>query len=248
MPPYHKHLETSTKRTGKSYQEMHDWLDNHPQMKADRHDLDKLSENIEFVKTSWGNEAVKEYLQHIVEDAAMQDIEALEKAGCPDEAVSHSIEVSRKALEISSRVKINVDRKLIIRGAVYHDLGKAKTYGMQHGEIGAQMAKDLNLGDDIIKIILKHIRGGLTEPEAVELGLPVRDYTLKTPEEKIVIYADRMVDIYTDGIVPNIDEQIAEDRFVEILNQYEKYGKNPVTLKRYINMHREIHGWMAVEK
>lgn len=245
MPPYNKHLETSTKRTGKSYQQMHDWLDNHPQMKAERHSLDKLSENSEFVKTSWGGEAVKEYLQHIVEDAAMQDIEALEKAGCPDETVSHSIEVARKALEISSRVGIPVDRKLIISGAVYHDLGKSKTYGMEHGEIGAQMAQELNLGDEIIRIILKHIRGGLTEPEAVELGLPIRDYKLRTPEEKIVIYADRMVDIYTDGIVPNTDEKDAENRFVEILQQYEKYGKNAVTLKRYINMHEEIHGWMS---
>lgn len=244
MPPYNKHLETSTKRTGKSYQQMHDWLDNHPQMKAERHSLDKLFENIEFVKTSWGDEAVKEYLQHIVEDAAMQDIEVLQKAGCPDEAVSHSIEVARKALEISSRVNIPVDRKLIIRGAVYHDLGKSKTYGMEHGEIGAQMAQELNLGDEIIQIILKHIRGGLTEPEAVELNLPIRDYKLRTPEEKIIIYADRMVDIYTDGIVPDTDEQDAENRFVEILQQYEKYGKNPVTLKRYINMHEEIHGWM----
>jgi uncharacterized protein len=214
-------------------------------MKAERHSLDKLTKNIEFVRSSWGNEGVVEYLQHIVEDAAMKDIETLQKAGCPDEAVSHSIEVARKALEISSRVKIPVDRKLIIRGGVYHDLGKSKTYGMQHGEIGAQMAQELNLGNEIIQIILKHIRGGLTEPEAIELGLPVRDYTLKTPEEKIVIYADRMVDIYTDGIVPNTDEKDAEDRFVEILNQYEKYGKNPITLQRYLAMHREIHEWTA---
>ena len=220
MPPYHKHLETSTKRTGKSYQQMHGWLDNHPQMKAGRHSLDKLSENIKFVKTSWGDEAVNEYLEHIVEDTAMQDIEVLEKSGCPDEAIIHSIEVARKALEISSRVGIPVDRKLIIRGAVYHDLGKSKTYGMEHGEIGAQMAQELNLGDEIIQIILKHIRGGLTEPEAVELGLPVRDYTLRKPEEKIIIYADRMVDIYTGGIVPNTNEKDAEDRFVVILQQY----------------------------
>jgi uncharacterized protein len=244
MPPYGKHLETSTKRTGKNYQAMHDWMDNHPDMKAHRHSLERLTENIDFVRSSWGNEGVVEYLQHIVEDAAMNDIETLQKAGCPEEAVTHSIEVARKALEISSRLKIPVDRMLIIRGGVYHDLGKAKTYGMQHGEIGAQMAKELNLGDDIIQIILKHIRGGLTEPEAIELGLPVRDYTLNTPEEKIVIYADRMVDIYTDGIVPNTDEKDAEVRFVEILNQYEKYGKNLVTLQRYVALHHQIQGWM----
>ncbi|MBF0467560.1 MAG: HDIG domain-containing protein [Desulfamplus sp.] len=244
MPPYTKHLETSTKRTGKPYQEMHDWLDNHPQMKADRHSLDKLAENIEFVRSSWGDEAVTEYLEHIVEDAAMKEIETLQKAGSPDEAVSHSIEVARKALEISSRVNIEIDRKLLVRGAIYHDLGKSRTYGMQHGEIGAQMAEELNLEEAIIQIILKHIRGGMTEPEAVELGLPVRDYTLKTPEEKIIIYADRMVDIYTDGIVPDIDEKEAEIRFADILTKYEKYGKNPVTLDRYLKLDAEIHGWM----
>lgn len=244
MPPYHKHLETSTKRTGKNYQALHDWLDNYPDMKSDRHSLDKLTENMNFVYSSWGNEAVTEYLQHIVEDVAMQDIETLRKAGCPDEAASHSIEVARKALEISSRVRIPLDRKLIIRGGIYHDLGKAKTYGMQHGEIGAQMAKELNLEDGIIQIILKHIRGGLTEPEAIELGLPVRDYTLNKPEEKIVIYADRMVDIYMDGLVPNTDEKDAENRFVEILNQYEKYGKNTFTMQRYVSMHQVIHEWM----
>lgn len=246
MPPYEKHLEASVKRTGNNYQAMHDWLDNSPDknIKAERHSLDILDHNMNFVKTSWGEEAVVEYLQHVVEDLLMKEIAMLEKAGCPEEAVLHSIEVARKALEISSRVKIPVDRKLIARGAIFHDLGKAKTNGMQHGEIGAQMAADLGLEQEIIDIILKHIRGGLTEKEAIELGLPVRDYTLRTPEEKIVIYADRMVDIYVDKIVPDTDEKDAEDRFVEILQQYEKYGKNEITLNRYIVLHQEIHEWM----
>ncbi|MBF0377621.1 MAG: HDIG domain-containing protein [Desulfamplus sp.] len=244
MPPYPKHLEISTKRTGKPYQKLHDWLDNYPDTKADRHSLDKLSENTKFVRSSWGEESVVEFLFHVVEDAAMKDIETLQKAGCPEEAVTHSVEVARKGLEISSRVNIPVDRMLLIRGAIYHDLGKSKTYGMQHGEIGAAMARELGLEEEIIQIILKHIRGGMTEPEAVELGLPVRDYTLRTPEEKIIIYADRMVDIYTDGIVPDIDEKEAENQFTEILNKYEKYGKNPVTLDRYLKLHREIHSWM----
>jgi hypothetical protein len=39
MPPYAKHLEISLQRTGNDYQQMHDWLDNHPDHKAARHDL-----------------------------------------------------------------------------------------------------------------------------------------------------------------------------------------------------------------
>jgi uncharacterized protein len=53
--------------------------------------------------------------------------------------------VARKSLEIASRVKIPVDKHLLARGAIFHDLGKAKTYGMEHGEIGAKMAEELGL-------------------------------------------------------------------------------------------------------
>jgi uncharacterized protein len=89
----------------------------------------------------------------------------------------------------------------------------------------------------------KHIRGGLTEEEATELGLPVKDYTLRTPEEKIVIYADRLVDIITDGIVDiGGDESEAERRFEEILKEHSKYGKNYKTLQRYLGYHQEIQG------
>jgi uncharacterized protein len=88
----------------------------------------------------------------------------------------------------------------------------------------------------------KHIRGGLTAAEAVDLRLPVKDYTLNTLEERIIIYADRLVDIITDGIVSISSEQEAEDRFNEILRAYPKYGKNEITLNRYLGYHREIQG------
>lgn len=246
MPPYEKHLETSIKRTGKDFQPLHHWLDNDPDksVKTARHSLDTLADSITHVRSNWGEEAVIEYLQHVAEDLLMKEITLLEKAGCPEEAVTHSVEVARKALEISSRVNIPLDRTLLARGAVLHDLGKSETYGIDHGEIGARKAAELGLEKEIQDIILKHIRGGLTEPEAIELGLPVRDYTLRSPEEKIVIYTDRMVDIYTDGIVPDVDEKSAEQRFVEILEGYAKYGKNETTLQRYIALHGEIQGWM----
>lgn len=245
MPLFEKHLETSLERTGNTYTGLHDWLDNHPESKAKRHDLALIAENGNDVRSTWGDEAVKEFMLHIVEDLAMKDIATLKNQGVPGEAVTHSIEVARKALEISSRIRIPHDRKQVVQGAIYHDLGKAKTYGIEHGEIGATMAKELGLDGAIIDIILKHVRGGLTEPEAVELGLPVRDYTVRTPEETVVIYADRLVDIYTDGIVPGAGEVNAETRFEEILETYEKYGKNAVTLKRYIAFNRNIHRWMA---
>ncbi len=45
-----------------------------------------------------------------------------------------------------------------------------------------------------------------------------------------------------DGIVSISSEQEAEDRFNEILRTYPKYGKNEITLNRYLGYHREIQG------
>ena len=158
MPPYAKHLEISAQRTGNDYQQMHDWLDNHPDHKAARHDLAALANNRAFVLETWGEEAVTEFFLHVAEDLLMQEIMSLKKAGSPKEALEHSVEVARKALEIASRVHVPVNAHLLARGAIFHDLGKAKTYGMEHGEIGAQMAEEMGLEEAIIQIILKHNR------------------------------------------------------------------------------------------
>jgi uncharacterized protein len=119
------------------------------------------------------------------------------------------------------------------------------THEIEHGKIGAEMGTDLGLPKTITDIMEKHIRGGLTEDEAKELGLPVKDYALKTLEERIVIYADRLVDIITDGIVDiGGNELEAEDKFEAILKEYPKYGKNFKTLQRYLGYHQELQGLM----
>lgn len=173
------------------------------------------------------------------------DIDMLRKAGVSEADINHCIKVSEKALEIARRIgRDNIDMELVGRGALFHDLGKAETHGIEHGRIGAEMGRKSGLPKDITDIMEKHIRGGLTGPEARELGLPVKDYTLQTLEERIVIYADRLVDIIHDGIVPIKNEVEAEDRFEEILKTYPKYGKNELTLERYLGYHREIQGLM----
>lgn len=171
------------------------------------------------------------------------DIEILRKAGVSEGDIKHCVKVAGKALEIAQRTGSDLDMELVGRGALFHDLGKAKTHAMEHGKIGAEMGKELGLPEAITDIMEKHIRGGLTESEARELGLPVKDYTLRRLEERIVIYADRLVDIITEGIVDiKGDELEAERRFEEILREYPKYGKNEITLNRYFGYHREIQG------
>ena len=168
------------------------------------------------------------------------DVDLLRKAGVPEDDIAHCIKVAEKALEIAYRTNRELDYEFIGRGALFHDLGKAKTHEIEHGKIGAEMGKALGLPEGVISIMEKHIRGGLTDEEAIELNLPIKDYTLHSLEERIVIYADRLVDIITEDIVSINKETEAEERFEEILRTIPKYGKNDITLTRYLGYHREI--------
>jgi uncharacterized protein len=169
------------------------------------------------------------------------DIRVLRTAGVSEGDIVHSTHVAEKALEITRRIGGNgINQELVGRGALFHDLGKSKTHEIEHGKIGAELGCTIGLPQEICDIMEKHIRGGLTEPEARELGLPVKDYALRRIEERIIIYADRLVDIIYDGIVTIRNEAEAEDRFEEILRSYPTYGKNEITLNRYLRYHREI--------
>lgn len=247
MPPVKVHFVMSKGRTGSDFKELHEWID--LQEKPKKHDLNLLGENLEYVGKRFGIAGTYEFMKHLLDDVehkiekTRKDyyIQVLKGAGVPDDAVKHSKAVAEKALEIANRVKIKIDKTLIEQGALFHDIGKAKTYDIEHGKIGAEMAAKLGMPPQAIAIIEKHIRGGMDREEAEELGLPVKDYSLKNPEEKITIYSDRLVDIIQDKVA---DDEEAELKFEEILRKYDKYGKNPKTMDRYINLHREIRGWM----
>lgn len=173
------------------------------------------------------------------------DIALLRDAGMSEDDITHSRHVAEKALEICRRINDpKIDQELVGRGALLHDLGKSKTHAMDHGKIGAELGRRLGLPDEICAIMEKHIRGGLTEAEARTLNLPVKDYTLHRLEERIAIYADRLVDIIYDGVVTLKDESESETRFEEILKTVPKYGKNDITLQRYLGYHAEIQKLM----
>jgi uncharacterized protein len=174
---------------------------------------------------------------------ANSDMEMLRRAGVSEEDIAHCLKVAHKAVEIARRTGRTLDMDLICRGALFHDLGKAKTHAIEHGRIGAALGREMGLPEPVTDIMEKHIRGGLTETKAAELGLPIKDYRLKSLEERIIIYADRLVDIITDGVLEN--ESQAEERFEEILAANIRYGKNELTLQRYLNCHKEIQGFMA---
>lgn len=168
------------------------------------------------------------------------DLALLWKAGLSEKDIRHSVFVTEKALDIAMRAGADLDMELVGRGAIFHDLGKALTHSYQHGEVGAELSEKLGLPSAIADIARKHFHGGLTHQEAQDFGLPDRDYTPHRIEERIIIYADRLVDIITDGYISLRDDHEAEEKFEELLTRHPKYGKNSITRERYIGYHREI--------
>jgi uncharacterized protein len=170
------------------------------------------------------------------------DIDLLRRAGLADKDLGHSIRVALKALDIARRLNVPGDMELVGRGALLHDLGKAKSKGFDHGLAGAELGRSLGLPEELTTIMEKHVNAGLTQEEAVELGLPAKDYTPTCMEEKIVIYADKLSDIvsHPDGLVSSDAE--AEERFAEILKAYPALNKGARPLVRHLKYHEEIQG------
>jgi uncharacterized protein len=102
------------------------------------------------------------------------DIEILRAAGDAEKDIAHCLKVATKAMEIAERSHHSLDFDLVGRGALFHDLGKAKTHAIEHGKIGAELGRALGLPASITDIMKKHVRGGMTPAEARELGLPER--------------------------------------------------------------------------
>jgi len=124
-------------------------------------------------------------------------LELLFQSGCSQKVVKHCKAVAKVATEIAEACKkrgLDVDVKLVEIGAILHDIGRSKTHSVHHAVIGAEIAKSLGLLNAVIAIIERHVGGGITIEEAEKLGWPIKDYSPQTLEEKIVSYADKLVD------------------------------------------------------
>ncbi|MCP4666510.1 MAG: hypothetical protein GY849_09085 [Deltaproteobacteria bacterium] len=67
MPPIEQHIQKSMERTGKDYKEIHEWIDD-PEKKFERHDVTRILEFGKMFEEKYGEEAAKEYIQHIHDD------------------------------------------------------------------------------------------------------------------------------------------------------------------------------------
>ncbi len=67
MPPVKKHMQRSLARTGKDYQELHEWIDD-PEHKNERHDFTRVLEFAKMFTEKYDEEAAQEYVYHLSDD------------------------------------------------------------------------------------------------------------------------------------------------------------------------------------
>jgi len=126
-----------------------------------------------------------------------QALRLLLQSGCLKNVIRHCESVAQLALEIAKVCKekgLDVDLELVEIGALLHDIGRAKTHTVHHAVIGAEMAETLGLPKSVISIIKRHVGGGITAKEAKKLGWTKDIYVPQTLEEKIVSYADKLIE------------------------------------------------------
>jgi uncharacterized protein len=115
----------------------------------------------------------------------------LRKYGAGESVIDHVKKVRDYAMEIARDV--DCDRELVEAGALLHDIGRSRTHGIDHAVVGADILRREGVDERIVNIVERHVGAGITEEEAVFLGLPRKDYVPKTIEEKIVAHADNLI-------------------------------------------------------
>lgn len=126
-----------------------------------------------------------------------QALQLLCESQCSVNVIKHCKAVAKLALETAEACKakgLSVDFELVEIGALLHDIGRSKTHTVHHAVVGAEMVKSAGLPELVISIIKRHVGGGITTSEAKELGWPKDVYVPVTLEEKIVSYADKLVE------------------------------------------------------
>ena len=156
-------------------------------------------------------------------------VEILKRLNCPTHLINHSKAVCKKALKLSSNFDVDVDIELVKTGALLHDIGRSKTNGIDHAVVGAEILKNMGFPDSVANIALRHIGAGIPKEEAIQLGLPPKDYIPLTLEEKIVAHADNLT---------HWDKEVDLD-FV-IKKWKERLGENHPSINRIIELHQEI--------
>lgn len=161
----------------------------------------------------------------------------LRSADPPDWVLRHCACVEGLAValaEAAERAGQDVDRDLVQVGAVLHDLGRSVTQDIHHAHVGADLLRQDGADDALVRIVERHTGAGIPPDEAEALGLPVKDYTPVTLEERIVAHADNL----TSG-----DKRLTLE---QVRGKYEAKGLE-AAWQRIASLHAELTARLGVD-
>ena len=159
-------------------------------------------------------------------------LKLLAQTGCSNQVIQHCTAVMNLATQIAKVCKnkgLSVDLQLVHIGALLHDIGRSRTHTVNHVIVGVELAESFNLPRSIVSIIGCHAGGGITKGEAKKLGWPIKQYLPQTLEEKIVTYADKLIE----------GKQVVKiDRTIKKLSK--ELGNTHSTINRVKKLHYEF--------
>jgi len=126
-----------------------------------------------------------------------QALQLLRENQCSEKVINHCKAVTELALETAKLLEergLKIDFALVEIGALLHDIGRSKTHTVHHAVVGAEIAASAGLPDSVVSIIKRHVGGGITASEAEKLGWQKDIYFPITLEEKVVSYADKLIE------------------------------------------------------
>jgi uncharacterized protein len=137
-----------------------------------------------------------------------EDILALHKKYAPTEDAFNSVYthcqiIAEIAADLLQKKPQAIDAQLVEVGCLLHDIGVYQLYRpdgvkdrsayISHGLLGYDILKAEGIDERICKIASHHTGVGLTKEDIIKSGLhlPHEDFLAETPEEELVMYADK---------------------------------------------------------
>lgn len=119
------------------------------------------------------------------------------KYGSNERTVAHCKTVARVSMVIADEFEKSgkrVGSDVVLAGALLHDIGRTRVQTVRHGLEGSEMLHGEGVDERVVEVVRRHVGAGISAEEARGLGLPDLDYIPRTLEERIVCFADKMVD------------------------------------------------------
>ncbi len=129
--------------------------------------------------------------------SAQQALALHRKYGSNDRTVSHCqacATISRLLSEKAAAHGNLVNEAAAVAGALLHDIGRSQTQLVSHGYVGAEILQKEGVDAVVVEIVRRHVGAGISPEEAATLKFPAGDYLPRTLEQKIVCFADKMLD------------------------------------------------------